>query len=67
MAMKENAANGAGQIANPRGLPLVKSFVVDPADNVTGQPLGRRNHRIQLHLDAAPRSLGAQRSEIQQR
>ena len=36
MAMKENAANGAGQIANPRGLPLVKSFVVDPADNVTG-------------------------------
>src|ERR1700721_190402 len=36
MAMKENAWNGAGQIATPRGLPLVKSFVVDPADNVTG-------------------------------
>ena len=25
-----------GQIANPRGLPLVKNFAVDPADNVTG-------------------------------
>src|SRR5260370_14402000 len=36
MAMKENASNGAGQIANPRGLPIVKSFAVDPADNVTG-------------------------------
>src|SRR5579864_5919490 len=36
MAMKEEASNGAGKIANPRGLPLVKSFAVDPADNVTG-------------------------------
>lgn len=36
MAMKESDANGGGHIANPRGLPLSKTFSVDPADNVTG-------------------------------
>ena len=36
MAMKESNGSAEGQIANPRGLPLVKNFAVDPADNVTG-------------------------------
>src|ERR1700756_3993049 len=36
MATKESDAKGGGHIANPRGLPISKSFSVDPADNVTG-------------------------------
>ena len=36
MAMKESNGSAEHQIANPRGLPIVKNFAVDPADNVTG-------------------------------
>ena len=34
MAMKE--AVESTEISNPRGLPLISDFNVDPADNVTG-------------------------------
>ncbi len=35
MAMKEDVMD-AGEISNPRGLPITTSFNIDPADNITG-------------------------------
>ena len=36
MAMIEMPGNSQSRISNPRGLPITKSFSVNPADNVTG-------------------------------